>query len=547
MFAWASISAAGVIAQPPAGAVHHEISGIVVSAKSGEPLANTSITAIRSSTGKSVAETLTDATGRFRFSDVPEGKYDLLAARKGYVTSAYQQHDGGINTAIVTGEGLTSTGLLFQLEPQARIYGTILEDSGDPVPAAQVKLLQRDLYRGTGRMLVAREVNADAIGNFEMANLAPGHYVLCVVGTPWYALGKRSFPGMQPPGEENGLARLDMLYAPTCYPDTTDPGEAESITVAPGEQVPLNVSLHPISPTHLSLPIPEADADGRRSINAPQVMADILGTSQFIPTPISFTREDGKVPYTAEIELPPGQYELSFSAQDGEPGRHARINAEAGSSTLTMTASDSDSAVAGTMQAENGEPLAGTSVVRLEPRDSGSENSVAVNPDGTFTFPSVEPGVYSVTASSSTGHALGIAHMSAKGAPLLGHILTLGGGPVQLSMVVRQSNASVNGMVSKNGTPAAGIFVLLVPTGAEQVGDRAMPNQSDSDGTFNFLRVPPGDYTAVAIEDGWKLDWAKADTIKPYLKHGELVRVGPAARDVNLKEPLEPLPFNLRP
>lgn len=545
VFVLSSLSCVCACAQAPAANPHHEISGIVVSAKSGEPLANTSITAVQSSTRKAVAETLTDATGRFRISDVPDGKYDLVASRKGYVTSSFQQHDGGISTAIVTGDGLTSTGLLFQLEPEARIYGTIQEDSGDPVPAAQVKLFQRDIYRGTGRMVLVKGDNADSMGNFEITGLSPGNYALCVIGTPWYALPRRSFPGMQVTAEENGLARLDMLYAPTCYPDTINPGEAQPMTVAAGEQVPLNITLHPVPAIHMSMPVP-AKADGQPTISPPQVNTDIFGTTQFISAQISFAREDPNGPYNADIALPPGQYELNFPGQNGDPGRHMSINTDAGSSTLTMTAPDPDPAVTGTLQAENGEPLSGTAFVWLESRDSAANQGNPVNPDGTFTMPSVQPGVYSVAVSSNKGNSLGIARLSAKGAQLHGHSLTVSGESVQLNIVVHQLIATLNGLVRSSGTPAAGVFVLLVPTGAQQTGDRVMPNQSDSDGTFNFYRVPPGNYTIVAIEDGWKLDWAKADTVKPYLAHGQQVRVEPQMREVNLKDSLEALPLNLQ-
>ena len=545
-FVLSSLSTACACPQAPAASTHHEISGIVVSAKSGEPLAKAAITAIQSSSRKTVAGTLTDATGRFRFSDLADGKYDLIATRKGYVTSAFQQHAGGINTAIVTGDGLVSTGLLFQLEPKARIYGTVQEDSGDPVPSAQVKLFQRDIYRGTGRMLAISGHTADSMGNFEISGLSPGNYVLCVVGTPWYALPKRSFPGIQLPAEENGLAKLDMLYAPTCYPDMTNPGEGEPIAVAGGEQVALNVTLHPMPAIHFSLPIPAREADGQPAMSPPQVKTDIFGASEFIPTPISFTRETPNGPYTADIELTPGQYELSFPGQNGDSGRHMNINTDAGSSSLTMTGADPDPVVTGTLQTENGESLSGTSTVWLESRDSGANQIVPVNSDGTFTMPSVQPGVYRVAVSSNHGFSLGIARLSAKGAQLHGHSLTVSGDPVQLNIVVRQTSSTLNGIVKRNGTPAAGVFVLLVPTGPQQAGDRAMPNQSDSDGTFNFLRVPPGDYIVVAIEDGWKLDWGRADTIKLYLVHGQQVRVEPQMREVNLKDPLQALPLNLR-
>jgi hypothetical protein len=37
--------------------------------------------------------------------------------------------------------------------------------------------------------------------------------------------------------------------------------------------------------------------------------------------------------------------------------------------------------------------------------------------------------------------------------------------------------------------------------------------------------VAPGEYTVVAIEDGWKLDWARPEVIAPYLPKGVSVKV----------------------
>jgi len=65
------------------------------------------------------------------------GKFDLIASHSGYVRAAFQEHDGDVATAIVTGNGLVTTGLRFELAPQATIYGTVTEDSGDPVPMAR--------------------------------------------------------------------------------------------------------------------------------------------------------------------------------------------------------------------------------------------------------------------------------------------------------------------------------------------------------------------------------------------------------------------------
>jgi hypothetical protein len=533
-----SLSAACLFAQAPAASGHHEISGIVVSAKSGEPLENTSVTVLQGSNRKTIAQTLTNKVGRFQFSDIADGKYDLVASRRGYVTSAYEQHDGGINTAIVTGDGLVSTGLLFQLEPQGRIFGTVQEDSGDPVPSAQVKLFQKDANGGTGRMVSIRGDNSDSMGNFELGTLSPGKYVICVIGTPWYALPKRSFPGM-PSATASGLARLDVVYAPTCYPGTTDPAEAEPIAVAAGEQVSLNLTLHPVPGIHISVPIPARDENGHPTFSPPRVSADIFGTSEPLPTQFSITREDAQGSYTADFELPAGQYTFSFPGQNGDPGRHMTVNADSGAPTPTMTAADPDPIVNGTIQVENGETLPKGSVVWLQSRESAAGQATVITPDGTFAMQSLRPGVYSVGVSSFP-----IARLGAKGAQVRGHSITVSGEPVQLNIVVRRSIAAINGIVKRNGTPASGVFVLLVPTGAQQIGDRALPNQSDSDGTFNFRRIPPGDYAVVAIENGWKLDWANTDTIKPYLALGQQVRIEPQTREVNLKDSLQPLPQN---
>jgi hypothetical protein len=51
-------------------------------------------------------------------------------------------------------------------------------------------------------------------------------------------------------------------------------------------------------------------------------------------------------------------------------------------------------------------------------------------------------------------------------------------------------------------------------------------DQSDLDGTFTFHSVIPGDYTVIAIDNGWDLDWSRAAVISPYIAHGQKLLVG---------------------
>ena len=50
-------------------------------------------------------------------------------------------------------------------------------------------------------------------------------------------------------------------------------------------------------------------------------------------------------------------------------------------------------------------------------------------------------------------------------------------------------------------------------------------DQSDTDGSFTLRDVAPGQYTVVAIEDGWELDWSRPEAMARYLQQGTAVNV----------------------
>ena len=65
--------------------------------------------------------------GRFDFGGVPLGKYELSAAKRGYLTQSYQQHED-FSTAIAVGPERMSEDLVFHLMPQAIFYGTVNDE-----------------------------------------------------------------------------------------------------------------------------------------------------------------------------------------------------------------------------------------------------------------------------------------------------------------------------------------------------------------------------------------------------------------------------------
>jgi hypothetical protein len=68
-------------------------------------------------------------------------------------------------------------------------------------------------------------------------------------------------------------------------------------------------------------------------------------------------------------------------------------------------------------------------------------------------------------------------------------------------------------------------MVVLVPAVPEADIELFRRDQSELDGSFVLPNVMPGKYTAVAIQDGWTLEWGKPEVLTRYLPKGVPVTV----------------------
>jgi hypothetical protein len=86
----------------------------------------------------------------------------------------------------------------------------------------------------------------------------------------------------------------------------------------------------------------------------------------------------------------------------------------------------------------------------------------------------------------------------------------------------------VEGVALRDGKPAAGVMILVVPNEESQYEPSLYQrDQSDSDGSFTMAQLPPGRYTIMAIENGWAQEWANPSIVKRWLSGGETVQVAP--------------------
>ena len=72
-------------------------------------------------------------------------------------------------------------------------------------------------------------------------------------------------------------------------------------------------------------------------------------------------------------------------------------------------------------------------------------------------------------------------------------------------------------------------MIVLVPRQPSAYRALVRRDQSDSDGSFSLRDVPPGRYTVIAIQNGWKLDWTDRELMARYLSGGVGVTVSDQA------------------
>jgi hypothetical protein len=143
---------------------------------------------------------------------------------------------------------------------------------------------------------------------------------------------------------------------------------------------------------------------------------------------------------------------------------------------------------------------------------------------GSFSFPTVPAGHWQLMGESG-GSPLPVASITLAGRTRRGNLITVQDRPVSLVVTISQGATRVTGFASREGKGVAGVMVVLVPKEMAAIDGLGRRDQSDSDGSFSLRDVVPGEYTVVAIEDGWNLDWAQPEVIARYLPGGVAVTV----------------------
>jgi hypothetical protein len=230
----------------------------------------------------------------------------------------------------------------------------------------------------------------------------------------------------------------------------------------------------------------------------------------------------GPVIVNVDAPVAPGSKERRNWRQGVDASRNATVD-------ITEVASTAEVRVAGTLKDISGRGLPLNPGIGMRDRQTGANFSAQASADGKFEFQNgVKPGRYDLTLFSPAPFFM--AGVEAMGARVSGRSVEIGGEqPVQLTINLSTGSGMVQGVALRDGKPAGGVMILLVPQDLAEGTQLFRRDQSDSDGTFTLIAVP-GRYTLVAVENGWDQEWANPAVLKTWLKSGEAVDVAPSGK-----------------
>ena len=202
----------------PAGAWNHQadlatIAGSVLDCASGATIARVSVSLNRIGTGGRPRTAQTDGSGRFTIPNLTAGRYMLEAVAPGYSAATFGTSYPGEppRSLDLTGDRQVPN-LQWCLWRHGVLTGTVTDDAGDPAVGVRVVALRR-MSAGFSAAVSTR---TDDHGDYRLANLTPGNFLVAVPARP--------LAGSKPSG------------VPTTYfPASSSATDAISVTVGAGE------------------------------------------------------------------------------------------------------------------------------------------------------------------------------------------------------------------------------------------------------------------------------------------------------------------------
>jgi protocatechuate 3,4-dioxygenase beta subunit len=500
-----------------------ELKGRVLRADTGEPLNKAIVTLIPAAQPTQGVSVRTDAAGRYQFVEVVPGTYRLRAQRSGFVAQVYGQRGGSSGSSITLSSGQRLDKIDFRLDRAGVISGAILDEDSEPVEGLLVHAVRMRFRRG-GKVEtnVLRTTRTDDVGEYRLAGLAPGFYLVQAGGR-----GDTVSINLQAP---------PVSYGPVFYPNATDRDDASRVKVTAGSVV-RGIDIRVRSAETYS--ISGVVVDGSAPSSSKQVSVGFaFGGGGTATAP---ARRDGSFAFHG---MPPGQHTLvaSVSDESGIPRRGYAIVNIVDSDVRVAIVVGRTAEVGGQSRMEDGQPFSFDGI-RIE---LAAENPEAVSVStmmeegGSFQVKNVPGGSYLLRVTGKEEEAY-LKHAQCKGEDFSAKPIVVEAEEKVDDCVLTFSRelSVVRGRVSQGQEPAEQVVVVLIPRELERRRNprHTIMTQTDESGRFEIKGVIPGDYFAFAVppsDDAVYYDLGFADrnrekaerlTVKPREVHSLELKV----------------------
>ncbi len=480
---------------------------------------------------------LTDAQGRYEFRDLPAGRFNVSVSKSGFVTMQYGQNrpfEPGRPIELADAQVMDKGDV--SLPRGSVLVGRIVDEFGEAVAEAEVTAMRMQFQNGKRRLVPSgRNGQTNDLGQFRIYGLPPGEY--------YVSASLRNMSSMMidmlggGPGGPTG-SNQNSGYASTYYPGTPNPGEAQRVSVAVGQELgSVDIQLQPVRLAKITGTA--VGSDGKPMAGAMvMLMPTMKDAMQFMPGGTSRTNSDGQFTLNG---VTPGEYllqvqsmgaimtaagnamTLAFSMTDrsgGSPQAPAQER-EFAMASVNVAGEDISGMVvvgtrgakaSGTLSFEGGMKPEGLTSIRVTAPSADLDSNPmptfganTVKDTGAFDVDGLVGGRVFRVANLPKGWVLRRVTLNGEDMTDKGIEFKPGEDVSGIDIELTNRLTSINGSVTDDkGQAQKDYTVVIFP---EEQAKWTLPmnrwlvsSRPDQEGRFKFNALPPGTYYAIAIE-----------------------------------------------
>jgi protocatechuate 3,4-dioxygenase beta subunit len=480
------------------------IRGRVTSADTGKPLrrAQVYLSGADASESRRVS---TNTAGRYEIKDLPAGRYTVRVMRSGYLPLAFgQRRPGEAGKPIELADGQAADNIDFALPRTSVITGRVIDELGEPVADAQVFALRPQFFQGRRRLVPfgGPGARSDDTGQYRLLALPAGDYLVM-------ASLRETWPLDDDPKQVFG-------YAPSYYPGTASPADAQRVKVALGQETgAIDIQLVPGRTATLS-GIALSSSGAPMAGQSVGLSLEVRGPTIMSTMGVASTKTGPDGSWTLR-NVQPGEYRLSVRSAGDQPEQADMMVALNGVDMegVTLVAGPGGT-VRGVIVTEDNAPLA-------PPLDRLTVRSTSVGAEFANRF-QAPPGVQNGRVDSDGGFELKVApgatlltvaplppSWSIKAVELEGR--DIADTPVDIRhgqmvagvrIVLTNRSTIVRGVIlaERSREPVDGTVIVFAADSTKWFEGSRMVRTArpDQQGRFELRNLPPGDYLAVGLE-----------------------------------------------